>query len=82
MNEHEQLVALCMKMGAARTQAETMATQLSKRADQLAAERGITRVEAMGHLLQLVVKGRSGEAPPGFEGGRPPAGGGGSGRVV
>jgi len=72
MTEHEQLVALCAKMGAAPAQAEVMAAQLAKRADQLAAERGITRVEAMGHLLQLVVKGRSGEAPPGFEGGRPP----------
>jgi hypothetical protein len=75
MNEHEQLVALCAKMGAAPAQAEVMAAQLAKRADQLALERGITRVEAMGHLLQLVVKGRSGEAPPGFEGRRPPSGG-------
>lgn len=72
MNEHEQLVALCAKMGAAPAQAQVMATQLAKRADQLAAERGITRIEAMSHLLQLVVKGRSGEAPPGFEGGQPP----------
>ena len=73
MSEHEQLAALCRKMGAAPAQAEAMATQLAKRADQLAVERGITRVDAMAHLLQLVVKGRSGEAPPGFEGGRPPA---------
>lgn len=72
MNEHDQLVALCVKMGAAPTQAQVMATQLAKRADQLVAERGITRIEAMAHLLQLVVKGRSGEAPPGFEGGQPP----------
>jgi hypothetical protein len=73
MSEHDQLVALCRKMGAAPAQADAMAAQLAKRADQLAAERGITRVDAMAHLLQLVVKGRSGEAPPGFEGGRPPA---------
>jgi hypothetical protein len=72
MSEHEQLMALCAKMGATPAQAEVMATQLAKRADQLAVERGITRVEAMAHLLQLVVKGRSGEAPPGFEGGTPP----------
>jgi hypothetical protein len=72
MTEHEQLVALCVKMGAGGAQAETMATQLAKRADQLAAQRGITRVEAMAHLLQLVVKGSSGEAPSGFEGGSPP----------
>lgn len=61
MTEHEQLVALCMKMGAPESQAETMARQLAKRADQLAQERGITRVEAMTHLLQVLVKGRSGE---------------------
>ena len=74
MTEHEQLMALCRKMGATDAQAEAMARQLAKRADQLATERGISRLEAMTHLLQLVVKGRSGEAPPGFEGGRPPAG--------
>ena len=73
MTEHEQLVALCMKMGAARAQAEIMAAQLAKRADQFVAERGISRVQAMAHLLQLVVKGRSGETPPGFEGGAPPS---------
>jgi hypothetical protein len=72
MNEQEQLVALCMKMGAHRSQAEIMASQLAKRADQLAAARGLTRVAAMAHLLQLLVKGRSGEVPPGFEGGAPP----------
>lgn len=74
MNEHEQLAALCVKMGAGQAQAEVMATQLAKRADQLASTRGISRVEAMAHLLQLVVKGSRGEAPPGFEGGPPPAG--------
>ncbi len=73
MNEQEQLVSLCMKMGAPRAQAETMALQLSKRADQLVAMRGMTRVAAMAHLLELVVKGRSGETPPGFEGGAPPS---------
>lgn len=72
MNEHEQLTALCMKMGAARAQAEVMAAQLAKRADQLASTRGISRVEAMAHLLQLVTTGNRGETPRGFEGGRPP----------
>ena len=68
MNEHEQLAQLCLKLGAERLQAETMATQLGKRADQLVAERGISRVEAMAYLLQLVTKGRNGETPTGFEG--------------
>jgi len=40
-----------------------MARQLAKRADQLATERGITRTEAMRHLLEVVVKGRAGEVP-------------------
>lgn len=72
MTEHEQLAQLCERMGAGRAQAEAMATQLEKRADQLVTTRGISRIEAMKYLLQLVVKGRSGEAPPGFEGGPPP----------
>jgi ABC-type phosphate transport system permease subunit len=71
MNELEQLTQLCLRLGAARAQAETMAAQLVKRADQLVHERGISRTEAMAHLLQLVVQGRSGETPPGFEG-QPP----------
>jgi hypothetical protein len=72
MSEHEQLVELCTRLGANRAQAETMAVQLSKRADQLAMERKIGRTEAMAYLLQLVVKGRSGETPAGFEGSAPP----------
>jgi len=40
-----------------------MAAQLLKRAGQLATERGITREAALTHLLNLVVKGRNGEAP-------------------
>ncbi len=71
MTEHEQLAALCAKMGATAAQAEVMATQLAKRADQLVAQRGIPRVEAMAHLLEVVVKGRNGETPAGFEGHRP-----------
>ena len=73
MTEREQLVALCARLGATGSQATTMADQLLKRCDQLVAERGWTRVQAMEHLLSLVVKGRSGETAPGFEGGKPPA---------
>jgi hypothetical protein len=68
MNELEQLTQLCLRLGAEHMQAEKMAMQLSKRADQLVAERGISRVEAMAYLLQLVTKGRNGDPPPGFEG--------------
>ena len=63
MDEHAQLVALCERMGAPRAQAETMARQLAKRADQLCAERGISRVDAMSGLLQVLIKGRNGEGP-------------------
>ena len=66
MTEEEQLQALCVKLGSSPAQAATMAAQLLKRATQLAAERGITREAALAHLLNLVIKGRSGEAPPGF----------------
>jgi len=45
-----------------------MAKQLVKRADQWVKERGISRVEAMRQLLELVVGGRKGEPPVGFEG--------------
>ncbi len=73
-SELEQLKTLCRRLGADAAQAETMAKQLLKRADQLAAERGWTRVQAMEHLLRLVVNGRSGETAPGFEGRTPETG--------
>ena len=74
MNELEQLVALCQRLGASPPQARAMALQLQKRCDQLVAARGVERVEAMRYLLELVTKGAQGESPPGFEG-APPAGG-------
>jgi hypothetical protein len=66
MSELENLKQLCERLGAQPMQAETMAKQLIKRADQLAVERGIARAEAMKHLLQVLVHGRQGETPPGF----------------
>lgn len=68
MSELEQLTALCVRLGARPEQAGAMAAQLSKRADQLAAERGVARTEAMRYLIELVVQGRNGEAPPEFPG--------------
>lgn len=47
-----------------------MAKQLLKRADQLAAERTISREQALAQLLQILVEGRQGNVPPGFQ---PPA---------
>jgi galactokinase len=71
MNELEQLTALCVKLGAEQPAAVTMATQLQKRATQLATERGVTREEAMHYLLEVLVKGRQGESPEEFSVPRP-----------
>ena len=69
MSELVQLTKLCGGLGATPAQAEAMARQLMKRADQLVAERGQTREDAMTYLLRLVVQGRSGDVPQEF---RPP----------
>jgi len=66
VSELEQLVQLCGRLGAPPAQAATMAAQLLKRADQLAAERGIPREEALRGLLEVLVKGRAGEVPARF----------------
>lgn len=67
MDELARLTELCRRLGASDApQAETMARQLMKRADQLSLERGITREAAMQHLLSVLVHGRRGETPPGF----------------
>ena len=73
MDELAQLTGLCRKLGAAPDQAEAMARQLIKRADQLVRDRGQTREEAMAYLLRLVVEGRQGQTPREF---RPPDPGG------
>ena len=67
MDELTQLTKLCGGLGATPVQAEAMARQLIKRADQLVAERGQTREEVMAYLLRLVVQGRSGEVPKEFQ---------------
>lgn len=72
MSELEQVKRLCASLGADDAQAERMATQLLKRADQIATERNCDRVQAMNYLLELTLKGAKGEPPPGFEGGAPP----------
>jgi hypothetical protein len=73
MSELAQLTKLCRGLGATSAQAEIMAQQLMKRADQLALERGQTREEVMAYLLRLVVAGRQGEIPREFQ---PPEPGG------
>jgi hypothetical protein len=73
VSELERVTELCRRLGAEPAQAATMAAQLLKRADQLAQERGIERVAAMKYLLELVVKGRSGETVPEFPATKPPS---------
>lgn len=63
MTELEQMTQLCVRLGASEAQAVTMAAQLLKRADQLAAERKIDRVAALNHLITVVVNGRNGISP-------------------
>ena len=72
MIELKQLAALCEQLGAPPAQALIMAAQLLKRAEQLSAERGITREAALQGLLEVVVKGRAGEVPPQFAPRPPP----------
>lgn len=72
MNELEQLTELCVRLGAERVAAGTMAAQLQKRATQMAAERGVTREAAMHYLLEVLVKGRQGLAPESISSHRPP----------
>jgi len=73
MSELEQLTALCRRLGAEPTQASTMAAQMLKRADQLVLERGLERTAALSYLVELVMKGRSGEPPPEFPPSFPPS---------
>lgn len=67
MSDVEKITTLCERLGAPREQAATMARQLLKRAEQIAAERGITRETALAQLLQILVEGRQGNVPPGFQ---------------
>ena len=61
MTELEQVTDLLMKFGAEEAQARVMAAQLLKRADQVSEEKGVSKVEALSGLLELVKAGRSGE---------------------
>lgn len=51
------------RMGAESGQARAMAAQLLKRAEQLAAERSISKIEASRRLLEQIVQARQGKAP-------------------
>jgi hypothetical protein len=58
-SEHEQLSlikSLFIKMGASEKQAVVMASQLLKRAGQIAAERKISKIESIESLLKQVIE--------------------------
>lgn len=55
-----QISKIFVNLGADEKQAEVMASQLLKRADQIAVERGISKVEAAENLLKQVVEARQG----------------------
>lgn len=62
--EVEQIARLFVGMGAAPDSARVMASQLMKRSEQIAAEQGIERVEALDGLLRAAIRGRQGLPPP------------------
>ena len=66
MTEEQQLTQVFEKLGASPVQAQSMAAQLLKRAAQHALERGVSREDALTRLIELVIKGRSGEVPAEF----------------
>jgi hypothetical protein len=70
VSELEKVTQLCVRLGATPDQAVVMAAQLLKRADQISAERGLGREEAMAQLLEILVQGRQGVVPAAF---KPPA---------
>ena len=61
--EHAQVTALLEQLGADAETAPVMATQLMKRAHQLADSSGTTYLEALDGLLRRVVDARNGENP-------------------
>lgn len=63
-SEKLQVKQLLLQLGAVDSQAEVMARQLLRRADQVAAERGIERLQALDQLLRAVINGRNGIVDP------------------
>ena len=59
-NEAAEIAGIFVNLGAPEKQAEVMASQLIKRAEQIAQERGISKVVATERLLKQVVEARQG----------------------
>lgn len=60
LNQLELIKSLFLKMGASDDQAQTMASQLLKRAGQIASDRDISIVEAVEILLKQVIEAQQG----------------------
>lgn len=58
--EIKEVAQLFIQLGATSEQATVMASQLLKRAEQLAHERGISKIAALEDLLKHVVEARRG----------------------
>jgi hypothetical protein len=59
-NEVAEIASIFVNLGAPEKQAEVMASQLMKRAEQIALERNISKVEATESLLKQVLEARQG----------------------
>ena len=66
MDEASQLAKVFENLGAPAGKARTMAGQLLRRAEQIAAERNISKIESLDRLIRLCVKGFHGEVDPNF----------------
>ncbi len=64
MTEEDQLAILCRRMGAPPGQDRLMARKLRQRAEQMAAERSMEKVEALRYLLELISKGGKEDGDP------------------
>ena len=60
--DRRKVAALFERMGADAEQAERMATQLLKRAAQIARDEGISELEALERLLRRILQARDGGA--------------------
>ena len=66
MDEISQLAKVFENLGAPAGKARIMAGQLLRRAEQIAAERNISKIESLDRLIRLCVKGFHGEVDPNF----------------
>ncbi len=56
----DDLTTILQRLGAEKDPARVMATQLLKRADQLANERSVSQAEALDYLLKVTIAGKEG----------------------